>query len=36
MLEKIAEYDDELMEKYFDDPSTITEAEIRVPSVPPL
>ena len=29
MLEKIAEYDDELMEKYFDDPSTITEEEIR-------
>ncbi len=29
MLEKIAEYDDDLMAKYFDDPSTITEAEIR-------
>ncbi|MDR1679524.1 MAG: elongation factor G [Prevotellaceae bacterium] len=28
MLEKIAECDDTLMEKYFDDPSTITEAEI--------
>ncbi|MBO5016881.1 MAG: elongation factor G [Bacteroidaceae bacterium] len=28
MLEKVAEYDDELMEKFFDDPSTITEAEI--------
>ena len=28
MLEKIAEYDDELMEKYFSDPSTITEDEI--------
>ena len=24
MLEKVAEYDDELMEKFFDDPSTIT------------
>ena len=24
MLEKIAEYDDDLMTKYFDDPSTIT------------
>ncbi len=30
MLEVIAEYDDVLMEKYFDDPSTITEAEIKV------
>ena len=30
MLEVIAEYDDVLMEKYFDDPSTITEDEIRV------
>ena len=30
MLEKIAEFDDVLMEKYFDDPSTITEDEIRV------
>jgi elongation factor G len=30
MLEKIAECDDVLMEKYFDDPSTITEDEIRV------
>ena len=29
MLEKIAESDEELMEKYFDDPSTITEDEIR-------
>ncbi|MEF9923088.1 MAG: elongation factor G [Muribaculaceae bacterium] len=29
MLEKIAEFDDELMAKYFDDPSTITEDEIR-------
>ncbi len=29
MLEKIAEYDDDLMAKYFDDPSTITEDEIR-------
>ncbi len=29
MHEKIAEFDDELMEKYFDDPSTITEDEIR-------
>ena len=29
MLENIAEFDDELMEKYFDDPSTITEAEIK-------
>ena len=29
MLEKIAEFDDELMEKYFDDPSTISEEEIR-------
>ena len=29
MLEKIAECDDALMEKYFDDPSTITEDEIR-------
>ena len=28
MLEKIAECDDELMEKYFTDPSTITEDEI--------
>ena len=28
MLETIAEYDDTLMEKYFDDPSTITEDEI--------
>ncbi|MDO4163535.1 MAG: elongation factor G [Bacteroides sp.] len=28
MLEKVAEYDDALMEKYFDDPSTITEDEI--------
>ncbi|MBD5308315.1 MAG: elongation factor G [Bacteroides sp.] len=29
MLEKVVEFDDELMEKYFDDPSTITEDEIR-------
>ncbi len=29
MLEKIAEYDDELMSKYFDDPSTITVEEIK-------
>ena len=29
MLEKIAEFDDALMEKYFDDPSTITTEEIR-------
>src|SRR5690554_993957 len=29
MLETIAEFDDQLMEKYFDDPSTITEDEIR-------
>ena len=29
MLEKIAEYDDDLMAKYFDDPSTITEEEIK-------
>ena len=28
MLEKVAESDDELMNKYFDDPSTITEEEI--------
>lgn len=28
MLEKIAEFDDELMEKYFADPSTISEDEI--------
>ncbi|MDH6311358.1 elongation factor G [Parabacteroides sp. PFB2-10] len=30
MLEVLAECDDTLMEKYFDDPSTITEDEIRV------
>ena len=30
MLEVIAEFDDVLMEKYFDDPSTITEDEIKV------
>ena len=30
MLEIVAEYDDVLMEKYFDDPSTITEDEIKV------
>lgn len=29
MLETIAEVDDDLMEKFFDDPSTITEDEIR-------
>ncbi|MEA4982268.1 MAG: elongation factor G [Paludibacter sp.] len=29
MLEIVAEYDDEVMEKYFDDPSTITEEEIK-------
>ncbi|MCM1317850.1 MAG: elongation factor G [Bacteroides sp.] len=29
MLEKIAEFDDDLMSKYFDDPSTITEEEIK-------
>ncbi|MBD5266887.1 MAG: elongation factor G [Bacteroides sp.] len=29
MLEKIAEFDDDLMAKYFDDPSTITEDEIK-------
>ena len=29
MLESAAEFDDEMMEKFFDDPSTITEAEIR-------
>jgi elongation factor G len=28
MLEKVAECDDQVMEKYFDDPSTITEEEI--------
>ena len=28
MLETVAEYNDELMEKFFDDPSTITEGEI--------
>ena len=28
MLETVAEYDDALMEKYFDDPATITEEEI--------
>ncbi len=30
MLETIAEFDDALMEKYFSDPATITEDEIRV------
>ena len=30
MLEIVAEYDDVLMAKYFDDPSTITEDEIKV------
>ncbi|MDD4777165.1 MAG: elongation factor G, partial [Fermentimonas sp.] len=29
MLETIAEFDDKLMEKFFDDPSSITEEEIR-------
>ena len=29
MLESIAEFDDDLMTKYFDDPSTITEEEIK-------
>ena len=29
MLEKISEFDDALMEKYFEDPSAITEEEIR-------
>jgi len=29
MLEVVAEYDDALMEKYFDDPSTISEDEIK-------
>jgi elongation factor G len=29
MLETVAEYDDEVMEKYFDDPSTITVDEIK-------
>jgi elongation factor G len=29
MLETIAEFDDQLMEKFFDDPSSITEDEIR-------
>ena len=29
MLENIASFDDAIMEKYFDDPSTITEAEIK-------
>ena len=29
MLETIAEFDDDLMAKYFDDPSTITEEEIK-------
>ncbi len=29
MLEMVAEYDDDLMAKYFDDPSTITETEIK-------
>ena len=28
MLEAVAEFDDELMEKFFDDPSTITEEEV--------
>jgi len=30
MLEIVAEYDDVLMEKFFDDPSTITEDEVKV------
>ena len=29
MLDAVAEYDDELMEKYFEDPETITEDEIK-------
>ena len=29
MLEIVAEYDDAVMEKYFDDPSTITEEEVK-------
>ena len=29
MLEKCADFDDAIMEKYFEDPATITEAEIR-------
>jgi len=29
MLEVVAEYDDEVMEKYFDDPSTINEEELK-------
>ena len=29
MLEKCADFDDAIMEKYFEDPTTITEAEIR-------
>ncbi len=29
MLENVASFDDELMEKYFDDPSTITEDDIK-------
>ena len=29
MLENVASFDDAIMEKYFDDPSTITEAEIK-------
>jgi elongation factor G len=28
MLEAVAEFDDSLMEKYFDDPTSISEAEI--------
>jgi elongation factor G len=28
LLEAVAEYDDKLMEKFFDDPNTITEAEV--------
>ena len=28
LLEKVADFDDTLMEKFFDDPSTITEEEI--------
>ena len=30
MLEAVAEYDDSLMEKYFDDPNSITESEVLV------
>ncbi len=36
MLEKIAEFDDALMEKYFDDPSTITEEATLAMEVVPM